>query len=520
MTRHLLDVASYQGDLPPTSLKGAGFTAVNLKISHGVGLKSVHPQLGQWVAAAKGLGLGISTFHYFTAEASGVAQADHAYGRLKALGLLDGTAHQLDVECEPAPTLAEVRAYITRMQQLLGRPIVVYTGDWWWAPKKWDVSDLTRFAWSAPNAGYLNSYPGDTSPHWRAGYGGWPELAIMQYSVSALGTTGIKVSKSAIRDDSVWTALTTKAAIAAGKADTVSAWTVIPSLLALRDEFNQLNPQRDKGADGTIGDTAHTSSSDHTPDEDSSILRDHDADSKNEVHALDIDSTGPWPRSFDSIIQGIVTRERARWLDVNDKCRLKYVIWDRKIASQGSDFLWVAYAGADPHTNHAHFSGRYETVCENDTRPWGVATAAAPKPPQEDDMPSAEEIADAFMAKLKAQAGKDALYAGVNQDKVQAYTTDPATGVQTVRTPTASDNGFMTWASALAFGVRNGDFARVSITSLHRKVEALMDAVELLAKTVASGETADAADRDAVLAALAAAKAEILAEIAEPPTGA
>src|SRR5574343_794894 len=95
----------------------------------------------------------------------------------------------------------------------------------------------------------------------------------------------------------------------------MSAWVCVACLLALRDEINTIAPKRDKGADGTIGDSAHTSTSDHAPDEDSDYLRDHDADSKNEVHALDIDSTGPWPagRSFDSIIRGIVAREKAEY---------------------------------------------------------------------------------------------------------------------------------------------------------------------------------------------------------------
>lgn len=166
----------------------------------------------------------------------------------------------------------------------------------------------------------------------------------------------------------------------------MAAWELIPSLVTLRAEFNAVNPARDKGADGSIGDSAHTSASDHTPDEDSDVLRDHDADSKNEVHALDIDSSGPWPSAgwFAVTIEALRLEERRRWLDPNDKCRLKYIIWDRRIASQSSNFEWRDYAGSDPHTNHAHFSGRYETVCENDTRPWGVY--------QEDDMPTVAEI--------------------------------------------------------------------------------------------------------------------------------
>jgi hypothetical protein len=100
----------------------------------------------------------------------------------------------------------------------------------------------------------------------------------------------------------------------------MSSWVVIPCLLALRDEFNQISPNRDKGADGTIGDSNHTSSSDHTPDEDSSKLENKDSDHKNEVHALDIDSSGPWPagRSFKSMVMDVIAGEKAKWLDAND----------------------------------------------------------------------------------------------------------------------------------------------------------------------------------------------------------
>ncbi len=181
----------------------------------------------------------------------------------------------------------------------------------------------------------------------------------------------------------------------------MSAWVVVPCLLALRDEFNQLNPKRDKGADGTIGDSNHNSSSDHSGDEDSDVLRDHDADSKNEVHALDIDSTGPWPRSFNSIILDLVERERAEYNHPTTKARLKYVIWNRRIASRSNAWAWAPYSGSDPHTNHAHFSALYTTSTEADTRSWGVAPTAAK--PQEDDVPlTAAEItaiADAVWAK-------------------------------------------------------------------------------------------------------------------------
>lgn len=154
----------------------------------------------------------------------------------------------------------------------------------------------------------------------------------------------------------------------------MSGWVLVPSLVELRTEYNAIAPFRRRGADGSIGDSNHSSSSDHTPDEDSDVLRDHDADSKNEVHALDIDSAGPWPGGaawFDASVKAIVERHRT-----GQDNRLKYVIWNRQIASASNGWRWVTYTGSsDPHTNHAHFSSRYTTAQENDTSPWGLIGA-------------------------------------------------------------------------------------------------------------------------------------------------
>ena len=154
----------------------------------------------------------------------------------------------------------------------------------------------------------------------------------------------------------------------------MSAWVVIPCLTSLQKEFDGLNPNRDKGAEGFVGDASHTSSSDHTPDEDSDKLRGKDSDHLNEVHAYDCDSTGPWPgTTFDKIVKKVIEGEKKKWNDPDDKCRLNYVIWDHYIYDKDNNFepKWYT-ATPDPHTNHAHFSARYETSCEEDTRPWGI----------------------------------------------------------------------------------------------------------------------------------------------------
>lgn len=174
------------------------------------------------------------------------------------------------------------------------------------------------------------------------------------------------------------------------------AWVLVPCLDGLRWEFNAVSPQRDKGADGSIGDSSHTSASDHADDEASDVLRDRDADSKHEVHALDIDSTGPWPGGwawFNSTILALVAREKAEYESASIVGRLYYVIWNGRIAERSRGWVWRPYGGDDPHTNHAHFSARYLSSTEADIRPWGVY--------EEDDMPTAEEIAKAVWDRIE-----------------------------------------------------------------------------------------------------------------------
>jgi hypothetical protein len=124
---------------------------------------------------------------------------------------------------------------------------------------------------------------------------------------------------------------------------------LVPCLAVLRAEFNALNPKRDKGSDGWIGDTAHQS---HTSD--------HNPDSKGRVLALDIDSTGPWPVPFNTLVES-----------VRGDARLEYVIWNRRIASRDRGWTWRTYTGtSDPHTGHAHFSARHDHTGNTSTAPW------------------------------------------------------------------------------------------------------------------------------------------------------
>lgn len=151
------------------------------------------------------------------------------------------------------------------------------------------------------------------------------------------------------------------------------AWTLVPCLVSLRAEFNALAPDRDKASDGSIADAAHVAggTSDHIADESTAGMRGKDADDRNEVHAIDVDKDlhrDDW--SMEKAVAIIVTRHRSGRDD-----RLQNVIYNRRIWSRSWNWTARAYTGSNPHDKHAHFSARYTTAEENDTRPWGLLEA-------------------------------------------------------------------------------------------------------------------------------------------------
>lgn len=255
MTLHITDISRYQIErFDPLDLAralAAGIGAVNIGISGGGSVRTATDRI-RYADRARGLGMGISTYHYLTAG-SGVAQAETAFARMNEAGGPGGMAHAVD--CEADANEQTLRDYVVTMTRLLGRPIAVYTADWWMQPRGWRIADLAPFLWAAPNAGYLPAYPGDDSPHWRAGYGGWPALSVMQYAVLPLPGTG-SCSLSAIRDPAVWTALTGGSGMTNAPSDLLT----IRSMLIKRLD---MVPGVARGSDleanevGIVGDPAH-----------------------------------------------------------------------------------------------------------------------------------------------------------------------------------------------------------------------------------------------------------------------
>lgn len=152
---------------------------------------------------------------------------------------------------------------------------------------------------------------------------------------------------------------------------------LVPCLVVLRTEFNGCGPRRDKSSDGWLGDRAHAlTSSDHNPDE-SGRTPYEDADNVDEVHGLDVDDSGPWLGGFDFD----VAVDYVRWRhQTGADSRLQNIIRNGRIASRSWGWTWRPYTGANGHFEHAHFSARYETVHENDTRSWDLKGPFMPSP--------------------------------------------------------------------------------------------------------------------------------------------
>jgi hypothetical protein len=123
----------------------------------------------------------------------------------------------------------------------------------------------------------------------------------------------------------------------------VTDWKVAPSLEQLRNQLDELAPERSKASDGAIGDEDHRNrSSDHNPHWQMNgqryvTARDftHDPDG-----GLDCDELA------DALLRG---RDR----------RVKYIIWESQICSGSegrSPWEWRDYNGPSPHTRHLHLS--------------------------------------------------------------------------------------------------------------------------------------------------------------------
>jgi len=109
----------------------------------------------------------------------------------------------------------------------------------------------------------------------------------------------------------------------------------------LREQIDDDYPDRDKRSDGWIADARHTAkgNSDHIPD------------ARGIVRGLDIDANlNAHPEETHSVV------EKLRQCAKRGDKRIKYIIFDGRIASVILNWKWRKYNGANPHRSHFHIS--------------------------------------------------------------------------------------------------------------------------------------------------------------------
>lgn len=141
----------------------------------------------------------------------------------------------------------------------------------------------------------------------------------------------------------------------------MSNWVVVPALLEGRDQMDQRFPNREHGAEGTIGDKPHQGSpSSHNPDETGKPeFSDHDG--VDEVRAIDFDK--------DLNDGNGVTMERVvqLWLTLlraGQMSWVRYMIYKSRIWHRRDNFVTHQYDGSDIHESHVHITSDFNQAAD------------------------------------------------------------------------------------------------------------------------------------------------------------
>lgn len=301
-----------------------------------------------------------------------------------------------------------------------------------------------------------------------------------------------------------------------------------PELIKTADEWEALADYPSAVCSGIVGDLAHKLRGGYHIS-----IMDQPSDNFSVVRVDDKAPPGTWRRDFASAIDmnmslADMKRCHARmvnlWRNRHTDPRAKYFNawngWDGNGSPGRYNFVTgTVEEASDDHTWHGHCEPKRRYANDPQMRKALISTIKGETVAQylgEEDLVTTQAEFDEFMDNyLARQAGKDRVYSSVNQDKVQAYNTNPVTLAQVIRPATATDNGLMTWASALTFAVRNTDYLKAlglltddkidALSTLVKTIPAKVDEVStVLAKFIVDEMARDAqeAARDAGLKAI------------------
>lgn len=158
------------------------------------------------------------------------------------------------------------------------------------------------------------------------------------------------------------------------------SWFAVPNLVEGRDQLNARFPNREKGAEGFVGDKPHQNEpSSHNPDK-TSKPEFKDGDAKDEVRAWDADKDLRDPSvTMEQVVQHIITLARSGVL-----WWIRYVIYNGRIWHRRDEFVTRVYTGKNKHTDHTHINSDFTQEADevrNTNWRFQELGAAAPKPP-------------------------------------------------------------------------------------------------------------------------------------------
>lgn len=139
------------------------------------------------------------------------------------------------------------------------------------------------------------------------------------------------------------------------------AWVVVPPLLEGRSQVDQRFPNREKGAEGTIGNLAHAgSASSHNPDK-TGHPEFADGDAKDEVRAWDCDKDlrDTHGVTMEQLVQHWVTLARAGKMPW-----IRYIIFAGRIWHRKNNFETRTYTGSNKHNDHAHINAEFNQASD------------------------------------------------------------------------------------------------------------------------------------------------------------
>jgi hypothetical protein len=138
------------------------------------------------------------------------------------------------------------------------------------------------------------------------------------------------------------------------------AWVVVPCLDDLRDQLNEICPDRDKTSDGSIGDTSHAAGkSSHNPDKTGSPEY-ADGDAKDEVRARDFDKDLRSDITAEQVVQHLVKLCRSGHI-----WWLRYIIFKSRIWRANGGWATETYTGKNTHDHHFHVNSQFNQASDN-----------------------------------------------------------------------------------------------------------------------------------------------------------